>query len=803
MAGKISPVNNPSWIKRRIIAPAKRETNRFERWLFPNPEALLGYRPALIEGPNELFSHLNFMEASNPSGSNGGPSRSRDSFKEEILALFRQKLPEADLNNLETAFKIQEALEINLTLRAEGIELLMMWNASPNAIAAFILCPAEAVDLQGKIDKEVEELIIRKKSLDNFSFNPDLERKQGSKFVKMLMLREENVEILLLKAADLFQELSQSAGKTHSSAPLALHAFAPFLKILGYSSHASQLEDLAFLNSRPAEFKATESQTLEIFRFDKTYLLDELKTVAECLVECLETKHRIIWGPKNIYQTYLKEKIKDVNDFLRLRLVVKTAEDCFNVQTEILHLMDDLGYRRLPQHSDDYINAPTPTGYRALHDAFEQIDEGWVIEIQIRSEEMDREAEVGSCSHLSYKLRQYGFDDLALGFVDAREQYEFNRQRQQQYGMIYAYDADGRLHKVGPVTKPGGQATVLDFAFHLSRDAGRRTVGAEITRLDRNGNWETKSAGFSTLIQSGDRIRLKIANEPQPITRRKLDAATTEIAIASLGLLRTGKEVDLDRRHDELKEIGSQNFNKEVDRWKKQLLDLFDELMERSNLEKRFHFSIQRVFKKLGLPDLGTFYTAVGLRVGKRAEFLPEVMSIIQDSSVVAGYDSKEIKKGEANLYILMNHKTGVILRLLKLLEIYSIGLKDFQIGPSQGNYNLVKLRIKFEAADKLPRFLNKLEDLYKNIPPIPQSPHRKQAEIKARLREDQLLGFLELLLQLGGQITSGKVQTRRIRKNLSVKFEVAFPTAHIDNITNRIIKTGKKKYKKISVNEV
>ena len=803
MPNRIAPVKNPSWINRKLIAPARREAAKFERWIFPNPEALSGFRPALVEGPNDIPSHIALMETSNPVGSSNPPPSS-DGLKEEVLTLFQQKLPEADLSNLKTAFKIQERLGINLALRAEGIELLMMWNVSPNAVAAFILCPAKAADLQGRIDQAVLKLITRKKSLDNFSFNPDLGRKQGSKFIKMLMLREKDMEALLLKTADLFQQLAQSAGKTNPAAPLALHAFAPFLKILGYHIHASQLEDLAFLNSQPTEFKATESQTMELFRVNKAYLLDELKTLAECLVEDLKIEHRIIWGMKNIYQTYLKEQsAADVNDFLRLRVVVKDEMDCFNAQTEIIRIMSELGYRRLPHLCDDYINVPTPTGYRALHENFEEADEGWVIEIQIRSDEMDREAEIGGCSHLSYKLSKYGFDDITLGFVEARKRYELNRKKQEKHGMIYAYDADGGLHKVGPVTKVGREPSVLDFAFHLSRDAGRRTTGAEITRLDPNGKWETRSAGFSTLINSGDKIRLKIVNEPQPITRRRLEAATTEIAIASLGLLQTGKEVDIDRRYDDLREMGSQTFNKEVKKWEETLLDIFKRLSGKPGLEKRFSFSIERVFKKLGLPDPGTFYTAVGLRVGKRAEFLPEVMSIIQDSSVVVGYESKDLRKSEANLYVLLNRKAGVILRLMRLLDIYGMGLKDFSIGSSEGDYTLVRLRVTFGTAEMLQRFLNKLEDLYKNIPLIPQSPHKKKVQISVKLKEDQLLGFLEMILQLGGQIIFGKVQTKRIRKKLDVNFEIAFPAAHVDNIIDRIAGTGKQKYKKITIKEV
>lgn len=777
-----------------------------ENWLFPNPSALLGYRPAPIEGPDGFYPPALLLESSRPSGTSKQPEPLADGIKEDLLALYRKKYPGVDLQNLEKAFRLQQELGIDLTSRAEGIELMFAWDASPDAMAAFILAPAESVTLEGKIAGPVIGLINRTKGLSNFPFIYEPAGKAGIKFLKMLMIWEENPEVLLLKTAELFLELSRSAGKFHPSAPLALQVFAPFLKILGYDSHAQQLEDLSFLSLNPKEFRVTESQTFDRFDIDKTYLLDELRTLAECLSGDLssgspKTDHRISWRRKGIFSAYGKRK---VNDPLGIRIVVNSTEDCYAAQSKINQAMEQFGFRRLSELYDNYIDRPKTGGYRSLHETYEEPNKKWRVEIQIRSEEMDHAAEVGYCSHLRYKLAKYGFDDVRLIAADARERYTVNRDQLIAQRVVFAFDADGGIHKIGPVTQPEKKARVLDFAFHLSRDMGSRCIRATIYRPRPDGTTEIVSASYSTEIENGDKIVLKIENEPLPINKERTEAANTELAVASTELLKQGRTVDIHRRHDQLKEEGMRAFGQFIDRWRAEIFGIFDRLTRGQELERDFHHSLKRVYKKMGFEDAGTFYTAVGLKGDRKESFLSGALRIIKDSSVVVGYDREEFKKGEATLYILVTNLPGVILRLLDLMKRYSLTLKSFSIKSGTAGLALIKLRAKFNDPGWLWGYINKLEDLYKHIPLVTIIPLQSYAQIKVKLKENQLSNFFEMILNSGGNIVSGEVETEFLgglkrQPKLRVKLRVVFPMVMASNALEKIERIGRSRSLKIT----
>jgi hypothetical protein len=790
----------------RLLFKAKRKAEKIEMWLFPNPSALLGFRPAPTEGPDGLYPYTLLLESSNPSGVGGPPEPLADGVKEDLLTLYRKKYPGMDLQNLENAFRLQQELGIDLTSRADGIELMVAWDTSPDAMAAFILFPAESGTLEGKIAQPVIDLINRTKDLSNFPFIYEPGGKAGIKFLKMLMLREENPEVLLIKTAELFLDLSRSAGKYHPSAPLALRVFAPFLKIIGYDHHSQQLEDLSFLNINPKEFKSTESQTFDRFEIDKTLLLEELRTLAECVSDDLNSgfpiNHRISWRRKGIFSAYGK---RTVNDPLGIRVVVQSKEDCYEAQGKINRAMEQFGFKRINELFDDYIERPKAGGYRSLHEVYEEPNKKWRVEIQIRSERMDYDAEVGYCSHLRYKLAKYGFDDVMLiAFADARERYAVNRDQLTAQRVVFAFDADSGIHKIGPVTRPEKKATVLDFAFHLSRDAGSCCVGATIYRPRPDGTTETISASYSTEIENGDKIVLKIANEPQPINKERIEAAHTELAIASTELLKQGRTVDIHRRHDQLKEEGMRAFGQVIDRWRAEIFGIFDLLSRKPRLEKDFHHSLERVYKKMGFEDEGSYYTAVGLKGDRKESFLSDALKIIKGSSVVVGYDREEFEMGEATLYLLVTNLPGVILRLLDLMKRYSLTLKNFSIESESGGLTLIKLKAKFNDQNMLLGYVNKLEDLYKHVPLVTIIPLQRYAQIKVKLKESQLLTFFEMVLNSGGNIVSGEVETEFLgglkrQPKLRVKLRVAFPMVMVSNALEKIERLGKARSLKIT----
>lgn len=335
---------------------------------------------------------------------------------------------------------------------------------------------------------------------------------------------------------------------------------------------------------------------------------------------------------------------------------------------------------------------------------------------------------------------------------------------------------------------------------------GSRCSGATIYRQRPDGTVETLLASYSTEIENGDKVVLRIANEPLPINKERIEAANTELAVASIELLKQGRAVDIHGRHDQLKEEGMRAFGQVMDRWCEKIFGIFDRLSHRQELERDFHYSLTRVYKKMGFEDAGIFYTAVGLKGNRKESFLSDALRIVKDSSVVVGYDREEIKKGEATLYLLVTNLPGVILRLLDLMKRYYLTLKSFSIESESSGLGLIKLRVKSNrpGQDDLWGYINKLEDLYKHIPLVTIIPLQRHAQIKVKLKENQLLTFFDMVLNSGVNIVSGKVETEiwgglKKHPKLKVSLGVTFPMAMAGNILEKIERAGKARSLKVT----
>ena len=89
--------------------------------------------------------------------------------------------------------------------------------------------------------------------------------------------------------------------------------------------------------------------------------------------------------------------IDNVFDVFALRVVVPTIGDCYKV-LGIVHNI----WKPLPGRIKDYIATPKPNGYKSIHTNI-FTGKGDVVEIQVRTMEMHREAEFGIVAHVSYK----------------------------------------------------------------------------------------------------------------------------------------------------------------------------------------------------------------------------------------------------------------------------------------------------------------------------------------------------------------------------------------------------------------
>jgi len=769
----------------------------FRRILPPNAKFVL-LSPA--GGPGGFFSPLFLMQNSTPT-SGKGTTNEIDGIKENLISVYRNRgYHENELEIIRKALTLQSSLGIDLTSQAQAIELLISWKVSPHALAAFLLKPASLEAYADQIEPQVTELVKKWEMLNLFPYCSDPQAKTGSKFLKFLILWEENPEVLLLKTAELFQNLTQNAGGIHPQAPLALEVFAPFLKILGFSQSAQQLEDLAFLNSKPEEFNLTESQTFSAWQGGKTFLLEELKTLVGILSNELSKGNipfQISWRIKGFLSIYNKNR--KVNDLLGIRIVVRDKEACYEMQSILNTIMNDWGFKRIDELCDDYIARPKKSGYQALHEVFKEEKNDWQIEIQIKSKEMHQEAEVGSYSHLKYKLANEGFSDLELNGESSQERYYNNRDNLKKQRVIFAFDADGKIHKIGPIAQNSQKPTVLDFAFHLSRDFGIRCLGATIFRLDpKKSAWQEIRASFDTPIENGDMVRLNLDNEPLPASEKRQRSVTTYLGIASLELLKQGRTIDLKRRYDELHEEGVKIFEKGIEILRREFIARFNQACPVQNLEKRFLFSIERIYKKLGFDELGVFYTALGLKRGKSESFMAEVNKIIRDSSLVVGYPAQATKEKEITFYYLVKNLPGVLARLLELTKSLPTKIKSISIRKTkEEGLGLITLKI-YSEKDFLAKYLRKLEDLYKHVPLVSILPLQRKVRIEGKIKEEDLTEFLEIILGRNGDIVSGEAHPTFLSSKMSLGFEVNFPMHTFEQELRKINKIANLKKIKI-----
>jgi GTP pyrophosphokinase len=173
-----------------------------------------------------------------------------------------------------------------------------------------------------------------------------------------------------------------------------------------------------------------------------------------------------------------------IHDVSGLRVLVDEAKDCYTVLGVVHNL-----WAPIPGEFDDYISRPKANLYRSLHTAVIGPD-GKALEVQIRTREMDRDAELGVAAHWRYKegaKRAAGkgdpFDDKIAWLrqmlawrdeiVDASDWVE-----QSKHAVlgdtVYVLTPQGRV-----IDLPQG-ATPVDFAYALHSDVGHRCRGAKV-----------------------------------------------------------------------------------------------------------------------------------------------------------------------------------------------------------------------------------------------------------------------------------------------------------------------------------
>ncbi len=309
---------------------------------------------------------------------------------------------------------------------------------------------------------------------------------------KMLLAMVADLRVVLLRLASRTQTLRWMARAPETDrARLAretLDIYAPLANRLGVWQLKWELEDLSFRYLEPELYKRIAGM-LDDRRSERERFIEQ--AIAELAGELARAGVRaeVTGRPKHLYSIYSKMRAKsldfsEIHDASGLRVLVDEVKNCYAV----LGIVHNL-WVPIPREFDDYISRPKANLYRSLHTAVIGPD-GKTLEVQIRTHEMHRDAEIGVAAHWRYKegsRRTRGKGDPAdervawlRQMLAWRDDIVDSSDWKEQYSQAVVDDTVYVLTPQGKVVDLPKGATPVDFAYALHTDIGHRCRGAKV-----------------------------------------------------------------------------------------------------------------------------------------------------------------------------------------------------------------------------------------------------------------------------------------------------------------------------------
>ncbi|MFC1697065.1 RelA/SpoT family protein [Nanoarchaeota archaeon] len=363
-----------------------------------------------------------------------------------------------------------------------------------------------------EFSEEIADLVQGLTKIDKVNFETK-EDYNAENIRKVLLATTKDIRVMLIKLADRLHNMKTlkifKPEKQKRIATETLNIYAPIAYKLGIQKVKGELEDLALRYLEPQVYKyladkinekreERERKTQEIIQF----LLDQLALQ--------DVKADITGRAKYFYSIYrkMKQKHKDfseIYDLIGIRIITQNIPDCYSA-LGVVHKL----YKPIPRKFKDYLAVPKANGYQSLHTAV-VTNTGKILEVQIRTEEMQSFAEEGVAAHWRYKgtdrdkyfdrkinwlkqLLNWRTTDDAKEFIETLKFDLFENE-------IVVFTPKG-----DPISLPES-STPIDFAYEVHSDVGENCSGSEV-----NG----KMVPLDYILQSGDIVNIITSNKAKP-----------------------------------------------------------------------------------------------------------------------------------------------------------------------------------------------------------------------------------------------------------------------------------------------
>ena len=405
--------------------------------------------------------------------------------------------------------------------------ILANWNLDVNTIIAGLLhdtvedTEVTFEQISKEFNAEIAELISGVTKLSGIKFY-SRQQKQAENFMKMFLSVAKDIRVIIIKFADRLHNMNTIQYlpliKQRRIANETKEVFAPLAHRLGMYKLKSEYEDLIFKTIEPKVYRKIQKM-LKSSKSDREKYLTKFIQPIKNQINKYSIQNRIIHRTKHYSSIYGKMKRRDksfeeIMDIMAVRIIVKRVDECYAVLGSIHQL-----YTPLHTRFKDFIATPKSNGYQSLHTTVFGVN-GKVVEVQIRTEDMDQTAEIGVAAHWAYKENQGNGKketkslDKHISWlrelVDVLQDEDKNSNPKEFLQLLKIDLFEEEIFVFTPkgdVFQLKENSTPVDFAFEIHTEVGMHCISAKV-----NG----KIVPLNTKLKNGDSIEIITSENQNP-----------------------------------------------------------------------------------------------------------------------------------------------------------------------------------------------------------------------------------------------------------------------------------------------
>lgn len=468
------------------------------------------------------------------------------------------------------------------------------------------------------------------------------EEQQAENISKMLLAMSKDIRVIVIKLADRLHNMRTleyvAPQKQRDKALETLEIFAPISHRLGIRSVKEELEDRAIRFLDPVAYAGIEEQ-LHNFNASGNEFLNNIKNrILERVRETVPNA-TISGRIKSVHGIYRKmymqnKQFSEIYDIYAVRIIVDTIGDCYNC----LGIIHDM-FSPLPGRFKDYISTPKPNRYQSLHTTVIGKD-AIPFEVQIRTWEMHRTAELGIAAHWKYKvgMTSGGKESFNDGLDWIKEMLEVQEESGDAREIVSSIKTDLVPEEVFVFTPKGDVinvpqgSTIIDFAYSIHTAVGHKMMGAKV---------DGRIVPLDYVVKTGEIVEILTSSQPGKGPSRDW----LNIAKSSKAKSRIRSWFKNEKRDENIAE-GKAEIERE---FKRNYIRLTDE---------EYETFIKKLAARQHLDSVDDFYAAIGyggLSVSKQMPYIKDEYHKNYDKSHIEEISAKQPAKRKSKDGIIVD----------------------------------------------------------------------------------------------------------------------------------------------------